>query len=107
MLYATLVKRDGYVQKLSKEQAAAFVDLLRDLRPAITSTTSLDDIESVSGQDERWFALPDDKRQVSLPSCFWPVGLLGSVEHAMQSNWLAMPATVQYAFVLHAPLFGF
>ena len=50
------------LQKLSKESAAAFVDLLKQAQPAITSQTSFDDIEEQYGDDQRWQALTQDKR---------------------------------------------
>jgi len=50
------------LQKLSKESAAAFVDLLRQADPAITSQTSFTAIEAQCQVDDRWQALSDDKR---------------------------------------------
>ena len=54
------------LQKLSKESAAAFVDLLRQTQPAITSQTSFNDIETRCGNDQRWQAVTEDKRYASL-----------------------------------------
>ena len=56
------------MQKLAKEQAAAFVDLLRDTQPGITSATSLSDVESVSGEDDRWLVMSADTRSVIGPT---------------------------------------
>ena len=50
------------LQKLSKESAAAFVDLLKQAQPAVTSQTSFDDIEDQCGDDQRWQAVTEDKR---------------------------------------------
>ncbi len=54
------------MQRLSKESAAAFVDLLRQADPPITAQTSFSDIEAQCEADERWQALSEDKRY----SCF-------------------------------------
>jgi len=53
---------DCGLQKLSKESAAAFVDLLRQADPPITSQTSFAAIEAQCQADDRWQALSDDKR---------------------------------------------
>lgn len=50
------------LQKLSKESAAAFVDLLRQAHPFITSHTTFAAIEAQCQADDRWQALSDDKR---------------------------------------------
>lgn len=50
------------VQKLAKEQASAFVDLLREAQPALTASSSLTDAEAALGQDERWLVMPADRR---------------------------------------------
>lgn len=50
------------LQKLHKAQTSAFVDLLRELQPPLTSTTGLDDVESASGLDDRWLALAHEQR---------------------------------------------
>lgn len=57
------VEADAAAKKLSKESAAAFVDLLRQAEPGITSQTSFEDIQIQCGQDPRWQALTQDKRQ--------------------------------------------
>lgn len=55
------------MQKLAKEQAAAFVDLLRDTTPGVTSITSLSDVESTARGDERWLVMSADRRSVAEP----------------------------------------
>ncbi|KAL0019460.1 hypothetical protein WJX77_005863 [Trebouxia sp. C0004] len=57
------MEADSAAKKLSKESAAAFVDLLRQADPPITSHTSFTAIEAQCQTDHRWQALPDDKRQ--------------------------------------------
>ena len=53
------------MQRLSKEQATAFVDLLRETRPAITSASSLAEVERATGQDARWLNMTPDRRFVT------------------------------------------
>lgn len=57
------LEADAAAKKLSKESAAAFVDLLRQADPPITSHTSFAAIEAQCQADDRWQALSDDKRQ--------------------------------------------
>ena len=50
------------LQKLSKESAAVFVDLLRRAEPRITSQTTFDDAEAQCWEDPRWEALTQEQR---------------------------------------------
>ncbi|KAL0031978.1 hypothetical protein WJX79_009976 [Trebouxia sp. C0005] len=57
------LEADAAAKKLSKESAAAFVDLLRQADPPITSQTSFAAIAAQCQADDRWQALSHDKRQ--------------------------------------------
>ncbi|KAL3149568.1 hypothetical protein ABBQ32_002344 [Trebouxia sp. C0010 RCD-2024] len=57
------LEADAAAKKLSKETAAAFVDLLRQAQPEITSQTTFGDIQGQCAGNERWQALSEDKRR--------------------------------------------
>ena len=61
-MYDSLIAPCAAVQKLSKESAAAFVDLLRQADPAVTSLTSFSDMQAQCQADERWLAVTQDKQ---------------------------------------------